>query len=74
MILMTLNNRYRHLDQQKKKIQEAKSVNPAQSFEESLQDRLNAFGGEDQLAWIYKNDIEKVWKSFVETGKSKDGR
>lgn len=56
--------RYRHLDEVKNKIQAAKSA-PDQSFEKSLKARVNSFGGEDQLSWIYGNNIEEVWKNFV---------
>ena len=53
----------------KAKIQDAKEANPDQSFEESLKARVNAFGGEDQLSWIYGNDIEEVWRKWVEEEK-----
>lgn len=59
-------DRYQHLDEQKEKIQQVKAANPDQSFESSLKARINAFGGEDQLSWIYGNDIEDVWRRFVE--------
>lgn len=47
------------------KIDETKSQNPDQSFEASLKARVNAFGGEDRLSWIYGNDISEVWRRFV---------
>jgi salicylate hydroxylase len=50
----------------KEKIQQAKAADPDQSFESSLKARVNAFGGEDQLSWIYGNDIEDVWRRFLE--------
>jgi salicylate hydroxylase len=50
----------------KAKIQESKAANADQSFESSLKARIGAFGGEDQLSWIYGNNIEEVWKNFVE--------
>ena len=57
--------RYQHLDQQKKRIQDAKANNPKQNFEESLKERIAAFGGEEELNWIYGNDIEAVWENFI---------
>ncbi|TVY12729.1 FAD-dependent urate hydroxylase, partial [Lachnellula arida] len=63
---------YQHLDQTKANIQAAKDADPNQSFEQSLQARVNAFGGEDQLSWIYGNDIAGVWKNWVE-GKKANG-
>lgn len=62
-------DRYQHLDHQKVKIQESKAANPDRSFESSLKARIGAFGGEDKLSWIYGNNIEEVWKSFVEREK-----
>jgi hypothetical protein len=62
-------DRYQHLDQMSSKVQEAKTANPKQSFEESLKARVNAFGGEEQLNWIYGNDIEEVWQEFLEEEK-----
>jgi salicylate hydroxylase len=57
--------RYQLLDQQKAKITQAKLANPKQSFEASLQARVGSFGGEDKLSWIYGNDIEEVWRTFL---------
>jgi hypothetical protein len=57
--------RYEHLDAQKNKIQAGKAANPEQSFETSLKARINAFVGEEQLAWIYGNDIKGVWDAYV---------
>lgn len=57
---------YEYLDQQKAKIVQGKVANPGQTFEESLQARINSFGGEEQLSWIYGNDIERVWKEFLD--------
>jgi hypothetical protein len=34
-----------------------------------LKARINAFGGEEQLNWIYGNDIEEVWREWVEKEK-----
>ena len=53
------------MDQQKHKIEESKAANPDQSFEASLQARINAFGGEEKLSWIYGNNIEAVWDEFL---------
>ena len=44
-------------------------ANPDQSFESSLKAGIGAFGGEDQLSWIYGNNIEEVWKRFIEREK-----
>jgi hypothetical protein len=64
-------NRYEYLDQQKKRIEDAKLANPGQSFQESLQARIAAFGGEDELSWIYGNDIEKVWGEYLQESELK---
>ncbi|KAL2431808.1 hypothetical protein ABEF95_014039 [Exophiala dermatitidis] len=63
---------YQHLDKQKRKLQELKAANPNASFEKSLGQRVNAFGGESALPWIYYNDIEDVWEQFLkgQTGSS----
>lgn len=58
---------YQYLDQQKTKTQTANAANPGQSFESSLRARVNSFGGEEKLEWIYGNDIEGVWKEFLES-------
>lgn len=63
--------RYTHLDTQKNKIQEAKKAAPDQSFAASLRERINAFGGEDKLNWIYGNDIGEVWREFAESQEGK---
>jgi len=57
---------YQYLDQIKASMQNAKAANPTQSFEESLEARVNAFGGEDRLSWIYGNDIKEVWRKWVD--------
>lgn len=44
-------------------------ANPDQSFESSLKAGIGAFGGEDQLSWIYGKNIEEVWKRFIEREK-----
>lgn len=31
---------------------------------------MDAFGGEGKVSWIYENDIEEVWRSFVEREES----
>ncbi|EHY57823.1 hypothetical protein ABEF92_004299 [Exophiala dermatitidis] len=63
---------YQHLDEQKRKLQELKAANPNASFEITLGQRVNAFGGESALPWIYYNDIEDVWEQFLkgQTGSS----
>ncbi|KAH7330486.1 salicylate hydroxylase [Rhexocercosporidium sp. MPI-PUGE-AT-0058] len=61
---------YEHLDQQKKKIQTLSAANPDQRHNDSLKARVASFGGEGQLSWIYGNDIEEVWKAFVENEKT----
>lgn len=55
---------YEHLDQQKKKIQEAKASAGNRGFEEVLGTRVSGFGT-DKLAWIYMNDIEEVWNEYL---------
>ncbi|KAI1611374.1 salicylate hydroxylase [Exophiala viscosa] len=56
---------YQHLDDQKARVVEAKKSNPNATFESSLAARMQAFGGEDALPWIYRNDIEDVWKTYL---------
>jgi len=58
---------YQHLDQQKQKILDAKAANPGQNFETSLRARIEAFGGEEKMGWIYQNDIEDVWEKYITT-------
>jgi hypothetical protein len=55
---------YVHLDQQKKIIQQAKVSDANRSFEETQNTKLESFGGE-KLGWIYRNDIEEVWKEYL---------
>ena len=55
---------YEHLDQQKKKIEEAKASAANRSFEDVLGARVSSFGG-DKLAWIYMTDIEEVWNEYL---------
>jgi hypothetical protein len=62
-------DKYEHLDQQKAKIQEAKASNPNQSFESSLQARINAFGGEDQLSWIMGTILRKSGIGLLKEGR-----
>ncbi|KAK0103161.1 hypothetical protein ONS95_014959 [Cadophora gregata] len=56
---------YEYLDQQKERIQSLKARNPNQTLEDSLKARVASFGGENQLSWIYGNDIEEVWNTYV---------
>ncbi|CZR53485.1 uncharacterized protein PAC_03364 [Phialocephala subalpina] len=65
---------YEYLDQQKAKIVEGKAVNPGQTFEDSLKARINSFGGEEQLSWIYGNNIEGVWKEFLDNENINGGK
>ncbi|RFU30121.1 hypothetical protein B7463_g6227, partial [Scytalidium lignicola] len=66
---------YQYLDGQKRRIQEAKRVNPDMSFETSLKTRIASFGGEGALPWIYHNDIENVWEKYLQDeAKSSSGR
>lgn len=57
--------RYQHLDAQKARIAAARAANPRPTFETRLAAKVNAFGGEETLSWIYGNDIEKVWNEFL---------
>lgn len=52
--------RYQHLDNMK-----AKFAGVADTFEGRLQARIAAFG-EGGLDWIYQNDIEQVWKEWLQ--------
>lgn len=62
-------SRYQHLDKGAKTVQEAKARDPEQSFEDSLDARVESFGG-DALAWIFQSDIQDVWHDFVSERKS----
>jgi salicylate hydroxylase len=69
MAFLMMSNRYQHLDGQKKRVQDAKEKSNGDpgktSFEASLKARMAAFGGEDALPWIYRNDIEDVWQKYL---------
>ena len=56
---------YEHLDQQKQNSIKAKTSNPNQTFEEGLKVRLAAFDGGESMKWIYGNNIEEVWESYL---------
>lgn len=43
----------------------AKFAGVADTFEGRLQARITAFS-EDSLDWIYRNDIELVWKEWLQ--------
>jgi salicylate hydroxylase len=64
---------YQHLDEQKEKVARAKKADPNASFEDSLKARMEAFGGEEALPWIYRNDIERVWEGFLQEQNELDG-
>ncbi|PSS12635.1 hypothetical protein M430DRAFT_145036 [Amorphotheca resinae ATCC 22711] len=53
---------YEYLDEQKRIVEE---THAGRTFEERLQMKVDAFVGEDKLAWIYENDIEEVWKAYL---------
>lgn len=57
---MWFHRRYQHLDNMK-----AKFASVANTFEGRLQARIAAFG-EGGLDWIYQNDIEQVWKDWLQ--------
>lgn len=57
--------RYQYLDRQKRDIDAQREENPSQTFQESLEVRIQAFGGEEKWNWIYGNDIEQVWRDFL---------
>jgi len=57
---------YEYLDEQKQNVIKAKASNPNQTFEEGLKIRLAAFGGEESMKWIYRNNIEEVWESYLD--------
>lgn len=62
-------HRHQHLDNQKQKQLAAKAT--AKSFEDVLQARVASFGEGSELSWIYENDIEDVWKTWLaENGQS----
>lgn len=52
--------RYQHLDNMK-----AKFAGVVDTFEGRLQARIVAFS-EGGLDWIYQNDIEQVWKEWLQ--------
>ena len=57
---------YEYLDGMKQQVIDAKKANPTATFETSLKARMEAFGGEEALPWIYRNDIERVWERFLQ--------
>ncbi|KAJ9609973.1 hypothetical protein H2200_006303 [Cladophialophora chaetospira] len=57
---------YEYLDGMKQKVVDAKKADPTATFETSLKARMEAFGGEEALPWIYRNDIERVWEGFLQ--------
>ncbi|KIV81073.1 hypothetical protein PV11_08523 [Exophiala sideris] len=64
---------YQYLDEQKAKVVGAKKSNPDATFESNLAARMQAFGGEDALPWIYRNDIEDVWKTYLRKQSTPNG-
>lgn len=50
-------------------MQDLKAANPNAEFEFSLKARLLGGTGEEKLSWIYGNDIEEIWRDFVENEK-----
>jgi hypothetical protein len=59
-------DRYAHLDREREKMQERRAANPSLSFEDSLKARMDSDGSEDKLGWIHGNDIEKMWRVYLE--------
>ncbi len=57
---------YEYLDGMKQKAVEARKANPTATFETTLKARMEAFGGEEALPWIYRNDVERVWEGFLQ--------
>ncbi|KAH8600707.1 salicylate hydroxylase [Bisporella sp. PMI_857] len=56
---------YEYLDEQKSNAIQAKAANPDQTFEEGLKIRLDMFKGGENMKWIYRNNIEEVWESYL---------
>jgi salicylate hydroxylase len=55
--------RYGFLDRKGKEIQESREGN---DFDSIIRVRVQGFGlGGGTLDWIYKNDIEEVWRAYV---------
>ncbi|KAL6243788.1 hypothetical protein RBB50_009222 [Rhinocladiella similis] len=54
---------YQYLDGLKQRTSRTSNTNA--TFASTLQSRIEAFGGEEALPWIYRNDIEDVWRDFV---------
>lgn len=50
----------------KRRMEDGKKANPSAPFNEAVKGRIAAFGGEEQMSWIYGNDIEGVWNSYIE--------
>jgi len=40
-------------------------MDPKSQYAKSLKVRADAFGEEDQLSWVYRNDSEEFWEKFV---------
>ncbi|KAJ9194491.1 hypothetical protein DTO164E3_4181 [Paecilomyces variotii] len=59
---------YDHLDGQKQKVQDAKAK--SDSFEYILQARVESFEAGKEMDWIYGNDIEQVWREWLDNQNS----
>ncbi|KAJ9312342.1 hypothetical protein DTO271D3_7358 [Paecilomyces variotii] len=59
---------YDHLDGQKQKMQDAKTK--SDSFESILQAKVESFEAGKEMDWIYGNDIEQVWREWLENQNS----
>jgi hypothetical protein len=57
----------------KQKADEFKRSDPNASFEAGLKARMAAFGGEEALPWIYRNNIEEVWENFLQEQSKPNG-
>ncbi|KAE8548962.1 hypothetical protein EYB25_009345 [Talaromyces marneffei] len=63
---------YELLDSRKRDVLQAQikakgeSSEPLHIFESVLPSRLEAFPLGDELSWIYKNDIEKIWQNYLQ--------
>ncbi|KAJ9226734.1 hypothetical protein DTO027B5_1930 [Paecilomyces variotii] len=59
---------YDHLDGQKQKMQDAKTK--SDSFESILQAKVESFEAGKEMDWIYGNDIEQVWREWLDNQNS----
>jgi len=63
---------HEHLDNEKARVLRARDTakrekdDPKHIFEAALEARLGAFAFGNEMDWIYRNDIEVVWRNYLQ--------